>query len=140
MKDKNLYKIFLHFIKISPNILAVFKITGLALNYFGIRSFVITCFGGTSVIFLVMLYLISYLFKFCGTHRLSIHYVTLVHVITMVDYYIGIPINVRAMFYLYALIALLFIITWIITWIKNKHNPIVNHIKVFCDRFADCSC
>lgn len=138
--NKNLYKLFLSFVKFVPSILAFNKIITLALNYFKVNAFFATCFGGTSIIMIVLLYLISFLFKFCGLYRLSLNYVTLVTAISIFDWYIGIPISMDMTWRLYAIISGVFIITWIIIWYKNRHNKKIDHIKQLCDSYTDCNC
>lgn len=131
--SKNLYKIFLGVIKYTPNILALIQIIGLILSYFGITSFFLTCIGGTSLIMLLLLYLISFIFRFCGLYRLSLNYVTLITGLTIIDYYFTLPIDVGSLFYLYAFISGIFIIIWIVYWYTHRNNPKVNHIKQLCD-------
>jgi hypothetical protein len=138
IRNKNLYKIFLSFIKIVPNILAVIKIITLIFDYFKIYTLIFTCIGGTSIILLILLYLVSYIFNFCGTHRLSLHYVTLVTMITIIDYYIGIPINTKYLYYIFGIISGVFITSWIVIWYKNRHNPKIDHIKQLCERYIVC--
>lgn len=135
--NKNLYKMFLGIVKIIPNILAVCKIIGLILGYLKLPAFVLTCFGGTSILTLLILYLISYIFKFCGTHRISLHYTSLIYVLTIFDYYIGIPLEYESLYKFYGIISGAFIITWIIVWYKNRNNPKIDHIKQLCDK---CGC
>ena len=138
--NKNLYKLFLGIVKIIPNILAILKIITLVFNYFKIPTFAITCFGGTSIITLGIMYLISYVFKFCGTYRVSLHYTTLIYGLTLLDYYIGIPISVENLYRLYAIITGAFMTLWIIIWYKNRKNPKIDHIKQLCDSYSDCNC
>lgn len=130
--DKNLYKIFITAIKFIPNILAVMQIISLILSYFKITSFFITCFSGTSIIFLGLLYLISYLFKFCGLYRLSLNYVSLVTGISILDWYLKLPICLNS-YPMYFAITGIFLIAWVITWYKNKDNPKIDYIKQLCD-------
>ena len=73
VENKNLYKIFLIVIKYIPTVLAICKVITLITQYFKFRIFILTCIGGTSLIMLLLLYLISYIFKFCLTHRLPLH-------------------------------------------------------------------
>ena len=138
--NKNLYKIFLSFVKYIPNILAITKILTLILNYCNIHLFCLTCFGGTSIIMLILLYLISFLFKFCGLYRLSLNYVILVTAISIFDWYIGIPIPIDMTWRLYGIISGVFITSWVIIWYKNRKNPKIDHIKQLCDSYADCNC
>lgn len=138
--NKNLYKLFLIIIKFIPNMLAGMKIIGLVLSYFKISSFILTCSFGTSIIFIIILYLISIIFKFCGTHRLSLHYVSLITVLSIIDYYIGIPLSNIGLYYLYSIITGIFITLWIYIWYKNRNNPKIDYIKQLCDNYTDCCC
>ena len=137
---KNLYKIFLSLVKFIPNFLAIIKIITLILHSFNKTSFVLTCIGGTSVTLLVLLYLISYIFKFCGIYRLSLNYVTLVTVLSIYDWYIGLPISQSAVWRMYSIITGVFMTSWIIIWYTHRHNPKIDHIKQLCDKYADCGC
>lgn len=114
LNDKTLYKIFLYIVKIIPNVLAILKVITLILNYFKLPTFAFTCFGGTSIITLMVLYLISYVFKFCGIHRLSLHYTALIYILSIIDYYIGIPISTTNLYRLYGIITGAFITSWIV--------------------------
>ena len=138
--NKNLYKLFLIIIKFIPNMLAGMKIIGLVLSYFKISSFILTCSFGTSIIFIIILYLISIIFKFCGTHRLSLHYVSLITVLSIIDYYIGLPLSNIGLYYLYSIITGIFITLWIYVWYKNRNNPKIDYIKQLCDNYTDCGC
>ena len=134
--NKTLYKIFISCIKYIPNVLALLQIIGLILNYNNIASFVITCIGGTSISYLVILYLISYVFKFCGLYRISLNYVTIVTLVSIIDYYIGIPLNNISLYSLYAVITGVFLISWIIYWYKHRNNPKIDHLKQLCDNIC----
>lgn len=138
--NKNLYKIFIILIKYIPNILAIIQILGLILSYLKITSFFLTCLGGTSILFLILLYILSYLFNFCGIHRLSLYYITTTNIISIIDWYIGLPISFIARYILYTIITGLFMLGCIIYWFTHKNNPKINHIKELCDKFIDCNC
>lgn len=138
--NKNLYKIFLIIIKYIPTFLACTKIIGLVLNYLKITSFILTCIGGTSIIFLIILYLISFIFKFCGLYRLSLNYVSSITLVTIFDWYFGIPLNAEHLYFLYAILTGVFIIIWLYIWYKNRNNPKIDYIKRLCDNYADCGC
>lgn len=138
--NKNLYKIFLGIVKVIPNVLAICKIVSLILVYLKLSAFTLTCFGGTSILTLLILYLISYIFKFCGTHRISLHYTALIYLLTIIDYYIGIPLEYESLYKFYGIISGIFITTWIAIWYKNRKNPKIDYIKQLCDKYSDCSC
>ena len=140
LRNKQLYKLFLIAIKYTPTILAISKILGLILSYFGITSFLLTCMSGTSILFLGMLYLISIIFRFCGLYRLSLNYVTLITLISICDWYFDFPIKTAGLYTIYSVISGVFIISWIVIWYKNRHNPRIDYIKQLCDKYADCGC
>ena len=138
VENKNLYKIFLIVIKYIPTVLAVCKVITLITQYFKFRIFILTCIGGTSLIMLLLLYLISYIFKFCLTHRLPLHYVTTVSVLTMLDYYLGLSIPAVTSYRVYLILSGIFIITWILVWFVNRKNPKIDYIKQLCESYAKC--
>lgn len=138
VENKNLYKIFLIVIKYIPTVLAILKLATLIANYLKVRLFIFTCLGGTSIIMLLVLYLISYIFKFCLTHRLPLHYVTTVSVLTMLDYYLGSSISALTSYRVYLMLSGIFITAWIIVWFVNRKNPKVDHIKQLCESYCDC--
>lgn len=134
--SKNFYKLFISIIKYIPNILAITKIIGLILNYIGVTSFFLTCFGGTSIILLVILYLISFIFRFCGLYRLSLNYVTVITLLSIFDWYIGIPLTNECLYYLYTIVSGVFITLWVWFFYKNRNNPKVDHLKQLCDNIC----
>ena len=138
VENKNLYKIFLIVIKYIPPVLAICKIITLIVHYFKFRIFILTCVGGTSITMLLVLYLISYIFKFCLTHRLPLHYVTAVSVLTMLDYYLGSSISALTSYRMFLILSGIFIIAWIIVWFVNRKNPKIDHIKQLCESYANC--
>lgn len=138
VENKNLYKIFLIVIKYIPTILAILKLLTLITNYLQVRVFILTCVGGTSLIMLLLLYLISYIFKFCLTHRLPLHYVTIISILTMLDYYLGSAISVITSYRVYVILTGIFITAWIIVWFVNRKNPKIDHIKQLCESYVNC--
>ena len=138
VENKNLYKIFLIVIKYIPTFLAILKLATLIANYLKVRLFILTCLGGTSMIMLLVLYLISYIFKFCLTHRLPLHYVTTVSVLTMLDYYLGSSISALTSYRVYLMLSGIFITAWIIVWFVNRKNPKIDHIKQLCESYVNC--
>lgn len=60
---------------------------------FGIDFDILSYLGGASFLTLVFLYVSSYVFKFCTYHRICLHYVTVMNIISLIDLYVGIPVN-----------------------------------------------
>ena len=140
LRNKNVYKIFLSLIKYVPTFLAILKIISLTLSYLEISSFLVTCLSGTSVVFLVLLYLIAEVFRFCGLYKVSLNYVSVVTLLTILDWYFKFPLDAANRYLMYAIITGVFVTTWIIYWYTHRNNPKVDHIKQLCDKYADCNC
>ena len=140
LRNKNVYKIFLSLIKYVPTLLAILQIVSLCLSYAGITSFLVTCLSGTSIVFLILLYLIAEVFRFCGLYKISLNYVSIVTLLTIFDWYFKFPLSIADRYIMYALITGVFIVTWIVYWYTHRNNPKVDHLKQLCDKYTDCSC
>lgn len=138
VENKNLYKVFLILIKYTPMLLAITKLGTLITNCLKIRVFALTCLGGTSIIFLALMYIVSYVFKFCLTHRLPLHYTTIISGITIIDYYIGFPLQANTLYHMCFIVTGVFMLLWIIVWFVNRKNPKIDHIKQLCESYANC--
>lgn len=134
--SKRLYKIFLTIIKYIPNALALTQIIGLILSYLKITSFFLTCIGGSSILFLFIMYLISFIFRFCGLYRLSLNYVSIITTMSIFDFYIGFPLSTIHLFWLYSAITGVFLISWIVYWYNHRNSPKIDHIKQLCDNIC----
>lgn len=54
---------------------------------------ILSYIAGVSLSTLLLLYLCSWVFKFCIYHRLCLHYVLISNIINAYDLYVGIPIS-----------------------------------------------
>lgn len=91
--NKLLYKIELCLIKVIPMIYALLSLLNTILSYFNINVVLLSYIGSVSFITLLLLYITSYVFKFCEYYRMFIHYTTITWILNIVDLYIGIPIS-----------------------------------------------
>ena len=91
--NKTLYKVFLLILKIIPFLLAINETVFTILHYFDIECYSLNFIGGFSVLFMIQLYIMSYIFQYCEWHRVPLHYVTIVNILALYDTYIGIPIS-----------------------------------------------
>lgn len=133
--SKNLYKIFLSVVKYLPITLALFQLSGIILNLMGIVLPIITCIGGASILFLLLLWIISYVFRFCYLYRIPLWYVTIITTLVIIDSFIGLPITTLTLFRLHGFIAGSFIIVFIIYTYKNRNNPNIDYISDLCRRY-----
>lgn len=120
--DKYLYKIELYVLKIIPMLLALCSFLNTTLFYFGINLPILTYIGGVSFLTLGFLYLSSYVFKFCGYHRMFLHYILIVNIISYIDMEFNIPISNFNLLIIYATIAFISMIIILIKFKNEKHN------------------
>lgn len=138
--NKRLYKIFLGLIKYTPITISISQIIGTILNYFGISSLLISCFGGASIIFIIILFLISYVFNFCYLFRLPLVYSTIIILLKFIDGIIRLPITIIAMFQIYAILTGIFVVLFIYYIYKNRNNPQPDPIIELCKKYCDINC
>ena len=119
--EKCLYKIEIYILKVIPVVLALICFLNTVLCYFGIDLPILTYVGGVSFLTIGFLYLSSYAFKFCSYHRMFLHYIVVINVLSYIDMVFGIPINDFNLLILYTSIALLFMLLIVVN-IRNERN------------------
>ena len=131
--NKRLYKVFLGFIKYIPSLLALVFISGTTCSYLKLSIPIIAYFGGVSFLFLVLLYLISWVFQFCHLYRIPLYYVTLGNVVGMLDKYGVLPFDNVIMCRIYFILTGIALIVYIWFMYKNRNKPKIDYIKQLCD-------
>lgn len=114
--NKYLYKTFLIFAKYSPYLYAIAQVLALICLKFNISIEVLAFLGGCSIISLIILFLISYTFKFCEKHRIPLYYVLSIYLIKLLDTFFLIGPILRIYFILLGI----FILMYLYVWYKNK--------------------
>lgn len=120
--SKYLYKIELYVLKIIPMLLALCSFLNTTLFYFGINLTILTYLGGVSFLTLGFLYISSYAFQFCSYHRMFLHYILIVNIISYIDMEFNIPISNFNLLIIYATIAFISMIIILIKFKNEKHN------------------
>ena len=136
--SKSLYKIFLIWVKYTPMFLSIVQTLIIALNYQGISCTSIYYLGGLSIPFIIMLFIMSYVFKFCYLYRIPLWYLTVITSINFIDNLFVFPLSTLNLFRFYALLFGIFIITFVWYMYKNRHKPKVDYIKQLCERYVYC--
>lgn len=118
--NKVLYKILLCSVKVIPMIISGIYLLNTVLSYCNIDlplfSYIV------QFLFIGFFYTASYVFKFCAWHRMFIHYISLILVLNIIDYHIGIPLSDRDILASYLVISVVFlIITVILKFRVCKH-------------------
>lgn len=118
--EKFLYKIVIEVIKVLPMILSLNQVIIYAFNYCGYYVPGLSFLGGVSLLTILFLYLVSYVFKFCAYHRMFLHYLVLTNVISVYDYAIGINLSNTNMCLLGLILSGIFL--FIILYLHVKGN------------------
>lgn len=120
--DKSLYKLEIFTIKIIPIVLALICFLNTLLCYLGIDLIILTYIGGISFLTIGFLYLSSYVFKFCSYHRMFLHYVTIINIISYIDMEYEIPLSNFSLHILYTSLFLLFTFIFLYLKINEQTN------------------
>jgi len=120
--NKYIYKIELYVLKVIPMLLALCSFLNTILFYFGINLTILTYFGGVSFLTIGFLYISSYAFQFCSYHRMFLHYILIVNIISYIDMKFNIPISDFNLLILYSTIAFISMIIILIKFKNEKHN------------------
>jgi len=92
-RSKALYKVAIGLIKVSPMTYALLSLVNTTASYFGIDLPILSYVGSVSLLTLLLLYVLSYVFCFCPYHRMFLHYVTVTWALNITDLYVGIPVG-----------------------------------------------
>lgn len=120
--NKYIYKIELYLLKIIPMLLALCSFLNTILFYFGINLTILTYLGGVSFLTLGFLYISSYAFQFCSYHRMFLHYILIVNIISYIDMEFNIPISDFNLLILYSAIAFISMVIILIKFKNEKYN------------------
>ena len=120
--NKYIYKIELYLLKIIPMLLALCSFLNTILFYFGINLTILTYLGGVSFLTLGFLYISSYAFQFCSYHRMFLHYILIVNIISYIDMEFNIPISDFNLLILYSVIAFISMVIILIKFKNEKYS------------------
>ena len=128
LKSKLLYKIQLYLLKVLPMIIALAYLLNTILSLNGIDIPALSYIAGMSIIPLIFMYTSSYVFRFCGYHRMFLHYIVVNDIINIYDLYVGIPLDNRELLNIHVALAGLFLFLILYSYVKynKKANVIYN--------------
>lgn len=120
--NKNLYKGLLISLKIFPILTSIGYLTHTILSYFNVDIPVFSHLFGISLLPWLFILLATIIFKFCSYHRMFLYYILTVNIISIVDYYIGIPISDFKLLTLYLIIAGIFLFLSLYLYVRHHKN------------------
>lgn len=115
---KTLYKLLIGSLKTIPMVISLLYLVNVIFSYYCIDIPLLSIIGGMSLLPWLFLYLASFVFHFCTYHRMFLYYILVNNIITLTDYYIGIPLNNRDLFIFNLTITGVFL--FIILYLKIK--------------------
>lgn len=119
--ERNLkYKGFLIILKYIPHIIAILYAIYTLLSFLGIDLLILGHLSHISVLPWIFIYITSKIFRFCYVHRLPLYYIGLNELLTITDYYIGIPIESTKLLLLHLTIIIALIFGYSYYYIKFK--------------------
>lgn len=102
--------------KYLPMIIAVVHFINTTISFFHGNDIPLNYIGGISLLSVLYLYLASYTFKLCAYYRMFLHYIVVCNLLSIYDFYIGVPLTDVN---LYLLIVTITIITlFIVIYLK----------------------
>lgn len=119
VKSKLGYKLLILAIKYIPLIITLFYILNQLLYWFNIDTPVISNIAGVSLLTWIVLFLSAIVFKFCIYHRLFLYYILISNLITIYDFYIGIPLNTRTILEIQSVLIGILIFSILFTYLKT---------------------
>ena len=115
--NKNLLVIFRWTLKLIPMVLTGLQAINTIISYFNLYPKVLNYL--VFILLITFVYTASYLLKFCEYHRMFLHYFVVIHIINIIDCYIGIPLNNYNLFMLYSIITIISLFLILYFKIKN---------------------
>lgn len=90
------------------------------LYFFGIDLMFISVLSGTSILTLMFLIIVSFVFKFCLYHRIFLYYVATIDIINWIDFIYVIPTSTAYLLTIESILAGITIIIAIISYVENN--------------------
>lgn len=101
-------------------LLALCEVLNTVLSFAGKQCPAVSFIGGTSLLPLLVLYLISYVFHFCEYHRMFLHYTAAVTALNIYDFYFHIPVCDKTLFHIHCIIIGVFFFLILYFYRKEK--------------------
>lgn len=91
--SKKLVKRFVLATKVLPIIIAAIHFLNMIISFFRGNDIFLNYIGSISLLPIIYLYIASYTFKLCEYYRMFLHYVIIIDILNIYDYYKGISLD-----------------------------------------------
>ena len=105
--SKKLVKIFVLVTKYLPMLIAIIHFLNTTISFFYGNDIPLNYIGGVSLLCVSYLYLASYTFKLCEYYRMFLHYIVICNLLSIYDFYIGVPLSDVNFYLLFVLITII---------------------------------
>ena len=134
--SKKIYKTFLGYVKYLPLALLILKLLNITLCYFNTPIILFSFLGGTSLLFLILLFIIAKIFKYCYLYKMPLYYLTATDIFLMVTKVI--TINTLDIYRIIYITFGIFMTIYIAYAYLTRNKPKRDHIKEFCESYCGC--
>lgn len=125
--SKSLYKLLLVLLKYIPMLIALCYLINTLAAIIGLDCQVLSHISGMSLFTWLFVYLAAIVFRFCSYHKMFLWYILVDDVISIIDYYLNIPINEFQIIAVHCSVAgiCLFIILYL--YVKGHRKNVKRH-------------
>jgi hypothetical protein len=114
------HKILLLLLKIVPAFMAFSYLMNTTCAFLGVPWQIITHYLGMFLAPMLYLYISSYVFKFCEFHRWFIHYMVVIEMLNITDWYWHIPVSNDTICIIHFIITAIFLIGAVLYYFIKK--------------------
>lgn len=123
LKSKSMYKATLYTLKILPMVMAFSYLMISLCAYLQVPWQLPFHYLGLAIAPMLFMYLSSYVFKFCNYHRIFLHYMAVIELLNLTDWYFHIPISNEAICMVHFIITAIFLFFAIYMYVKRDKKP-----------------
>lgn len=120
-QNKNLYKVFLIYLKIIPILLSSCCILNTTLSYYAIETPIFSILGETAIPEILLIYIATFVFRFCSYHRMFLYFLFINNIINIYDFEFGIK-NIELLMLVFILYGITLFATLTMYLINKRHN------------------
>ncbi len=122
--NRSLHKLLLVILKYTPIVNALGCLLNTVFGYFNIDLQVLSYICSMSLTTWLFIFVASIVFKFCFWYKMLLYYILVMDIISIIDYYIGIPLSDFNLLILYLTITGITLFILLYNHVKNTKKPI----------------
>lgn len=119
LRSKTLYKLLVLLLKYIPMIIALCYLINTIAAIFDLDCQVLSHISGMSLLTWIFIYLSATVFRFCNYHKMFLWYILTDDLVSIVDYYLNIPIEDFQIIAVHCSIAGIFLFVILFLYVKN---------------------